>query len=426
MMPRVPTMRYALNVDVLGVRRETRGERVGRLRVRRDVNRIGGLLLWGYAASIAAFYGIVWWRTRADSQRAELPLAERSPSGGAAQWPHVSVIVPARDEARNIRRSVESLLAQDYPNFDVLVVDDASSDRTPEILREIAAIHPHGIRLRTLRVEHLPAGWAGKPHALHTGAAQAEGEWLLFSDADTYHAPDALRCAIATALRQGDDLLSLASRQELPDFWGRVLMPLAYMGIAMQYPAAEVNAPDSPIAIANGQYLLIRKAMYDRLGGFATPAMRATVVDDRDLAREVKRAGGRLQMVDGRGLVSTRMYRGLREHWRGWGKNVYAGSRGGPLFYLLMVTGLPIVTVVPLALLLVGLLTRRRQVTAAGGLASGAELAYRVWLDRDMGVPRPYALSQPLAGVIFTGILVRGLWRKLTGRGVEWKGREYR
>lgn len=387
---------------------------------------MSGLLLWGYAATIAAFYGIVWWRTRADSQRAVLPRARQPQSKSGEPWPRVSVIVPARDEERNIRRSVESLLAQDYSNFDVLVVDDASTDRTPEVLREIAATHPHGNRLRTLRVEKLPAGWAGKPHALHTGAAQADGEWLLFSDADTHHAPDALSCAVATALRQGDDLLSLASRQELPDFWGRVLMPMAYMGIGMQYPAAEVNAPDSPIAIANGQFLLIRKAMYDRLGGFATPAMRTTVVDDRDLAREVKRAGGRLQMVDGRGLVSTRMYRGLREHWHGWGKNVYAGSRGGPLFYLLMIAGLPIVTLVPLALLLAGLLTRRKQVTAAGAVASAVELAYRAWLDRELGVPRPYALSQPLAGAIFTGILVRGLWRKLTGRGVEWKGREYR
>jgi chlorobactene glucosyltransferase len=386
------------------------------------------VLLWGYATSIAAFYGVVWWRTRGERTRAEPPsirVGGTPAAGEGERWPRVSVIVPARDEERNIRRSVESLLAQDYPNYDVLVVDDASTDRTPAILREVAATHPHGARLRTLRLDSLPAGWAGKPHALQSGAEQADGEWLLFSDADTRHQPDALRCAVASALHDGDDLLSLGTRQELPDFWGRVLMPMAYMGISLQYPAAKVNSPESSIAIANGQYLLIRKAIYDKLGGYATPAMRATVVDDRDLAREVKRAGGRLRMVDGRGLVSTRMYRGLGEHWRGWGKNVYAGSRGGPLFYLLMVAGLPMVTIVPFALALVGVLARRRQVVAAGTLAAGATLAYRAWLDREQGVPWYYAMTHPLAGAIFTGILARGLWRKLTGRGVEWKGREY-
>jgi hypothetical protein len=132
-----------------------------------------------------------------------------------------------------------------------------------------------------------------------------------------------------------------------------------------------------------------------------------------------------MEMVDGRGLVTTRMYRGLREHWRGWGKNAYAGSRGGAAFFLLMIAGLPLVTIIPFALVLGGLAARRGRVIAAGGAASAAALAYRAWLQHEMRVPWRYVWTLPLAGAVFTGILCRGVWRSLTHQGVEWKGRSY-
>jgi chlorobactene glucosyltransferase len=388
-------------------------------------HRLGRLAVWGYAAGIGAFYAVAYLRTRSDATTAREHASSVSSAAVPAALPLVSVILPARDEERNIRTSVVSLLEQDYPSVEVIVVDDASTDRTPAILREIAAEHPYGKQLRVVRTEELPPGWAGKPHAIHTGASVARGEWLLLTDADTWHAPDALRTAVACALRDGMDLFSYGTTQELPDFWGRVLMPLAYMGIAMQYPAASVNDPTSPIAIANGQYILIKRALYDKLGGYASERLRQTVLDDRDLARATKQAGARMEMVDGRSLVSTRMYRGLAEHWRGWSKNAYAGSRGGAAFFVLMIAGLPLVTIVPFALALIGALTGRRQIAAAGGTATVAALAYRAWLQHEMHVPWRYVWTMPLAGAIFTGILGHGFWRSLTRRGVEWKGRSY-
>lgn len=383
---------------------------------------LGNLVLWSYAVGIVGFYGITYLRTRADSAS---DMESDSGRLDIGKLPRVSVILPARDEERNIRRSVTSLLEQEYPDFEVIVVDDASTDRTPAILREIAATHPHGERLRVLRVADLPPGWAGKPHAIHTGASAATGGWLLLTDADTHHAPETLRSAVMRALRDGMDLFSYGTTQELPDFWGRVLMPTAYMGIAMQYPAASVNDPTSPVALANGQYILLKRALYEKLGGYASASLRRTVLDDRDLARATKQSGARMEMVDGHGLVSTRMYRGLGEHWRGWGKNVYAGSRGGTPFFLLMIAGLPLVTIVPFALVLGGLLARRGQVVVAGGIATMAAVAYRAWLQRGMCVPWRYVWTVPVAGAVFTGILGRGLWRSLTGRGIEWKGRSY-
>jgi chlorobactene glucosyltransferase len=397
------------------------------------------LLLWSYVACVVAFYAVLYRRTLGGikgayavaSEPAATPASqlagrpETAPTQ-AGQWPLVSIIVPARDEERNIRGCVESLLEQDYPNFEVLVVDDGSTDATPELLRAIQHQHPQGARLEVLRVETLPEGWAGKPHALHTGAVMADGQWLLFTDADTRHRPQALRFAVTSAEERGVDLLSLTTTQDVPDFWGRVLMPMAYLGISMQYPLEQVNDPSSAVAIANGQYILLNAAMYKRIGGYASSRLRATVLDDRDLAREVKRVHGRPELVDGRSLVHTRMYHNLREHWNGWSKNAYAGSRGGPLFYLLMIAGLPLLCIVPFALLLFGLVSRRRRWIVTGGIPVAATIAYRTRLNREVHVPWRYIWTHPLAAAVFTGILAHSLWRKWSGRGVQWKSRTIR
>lgn len=385
-------------------------------------------LVYAYAASVAAFYVTVAVRTRAPrSQQGDSPSAATDDSVAGARdvaLPFVSIVVPARDEERNIRSCVETLLAQDYPTFEIIVVDDGSTDATPHIADELVARHAGGEHpIRLLRVETLPEGWAGKPHALYTGARAARGSWLLFTDADTRHAPAALRTAMRTALADSADLLSLGTQQDLPDFWGRVIMPLVYMGISMMYPPRQVNDPHSKVAIANGQFILLRRSVYERIGGYGSPRLRATVLDDRDLAREVKHSGGRLEMVDGRQLVQTRMYHSLREHWNGWGKNAYAGSRGGLAFYLLMIVGLPAICVMPFALLLAGALVRRGDWTLAGGASVAATIAYRTSLNRELGVPWRYVWTHPLAAAIFTGVLARSFWRVATGRGVTWSGR---
>ena len=398
------------------------------------------LLLWGHALSIALFYLIVWRRTapEKEQQNTQPSRQSKNPLDQPANKPFVSIVVPMRNEERNVRRCVTSLLAQECAGvctYEILVVDDDSTDGTGRVLKELAAAHPHGDRLRVLRLEHLPAGWAGKPHALHAGVQATQGDWLLFTDADTWHDPQALRSALQRAIADHIDLFSFGSAQDLPGFWEKTLMPLAYLGIALQYPPRLVNDPTSPIAIANGQYILIRRSVYDALGGYARPEMRGTVVDDRDLARLVKQSGFRLRFVDGRDLLHVQMYRGLRETWRGWRKNVYLGSRGGLAFVLLELIGLPQVTIIPFLLPLLALraLLRRKPVfgLAAGELAAAAlvelapVLAYRVWEDREVDVPWYYALTHPLAGAVFEGILAQSTWQVLTRQGVEWRGRRY-
>jgi len=389
------------------------------------------LTLWAHAISMLGFYFVIWRRAKPPAAR---PIQDKAspPAGGVS----VAIIVPARNEERNIRRCVTSLLEQetaDKERYEALVVDDASTDGTGRILEEMTHSHPHGDRLRTLRLETLPAGWAGKPHALHAGVQQTQSDWLLFTDADTWHAPQALHAALTQASGDNIDLFSFGTAQELPGFWERVLMPLAYLGISMQYPPKLVNDPTSHVAIANGQYLLIRRSVYEALGGYARPDLRGTLLDDRDLARLVKQHGYRLRFVDGRDLVRVRMYRGLGETWRGWRKNVFLGSRGGLAFVLLQLIGLPMVTLAPFLLPLALLFSKMRralrlssrEACAAALLELAPPLAYRWWEDRALEVPWYYAFTHPLAGALFAGILAQSAWQVLSGKGVDWRGRRY-
>ena len=395
-------------------------------------------LLWSHVLGVVGFYLVLWFRTNPNGGKRETTGRAGSTFDATEtnKGRTVSVIVPARNEEHNIRRCVESLLEQDYDDYEVIVVDDGSTDGTPLILDELMASHPHGERLYVLRLRNdLPKGWAGKPHAIHKGTQEAPGDWLLFTDADTWHAPGALQFAMTKALNEGIDLLSLVTKQELPGFWNKVMMPMAYIGITLQYPIKLVNDPQSQVALANGQYILLRRAVYDILGGYARPDLRNTLLDDRDLARIVKKNGFRLQLADGHGLVRVRMYRSLEETWRGWRKNVFLGSRGGIAFVLLQLIGLPIVTIIPFLLPLIGWLkggSRRKgdsistgELYSAALLELGPILAYRRWIDKVLNVPWYYAFTHPLAGALFEGVLAQSTWRVLMRKGVDWRGRHY-
>jgi chlorobactene glucosyltransferase len=404
------------------------------------------LLLWSYASVVAGFYAVLWFRTnpgqgRRVSESAKGAEGSTRPSMRSKGKKAVSIIVPARNEERNIRRVVTSLLEQNYENYEVIVVDDASSDDTPRILDEIAHTHPHAHQLYVLRLRDLPPGWAGKPYALHAGVQEAQGDWLLFTDADTWHAPNALSTAVETATAEDIDMLSLGTTQELPGFWEKVLMPMAYLGISMQYPLKQVNDPNSSVALANGQFILLRRSVYELLGGYARPDLRATLLDDRDLAHVVKSNGYCLRFLDGGDLVRVHMYQDFGEAWRGWRKNVFLGSRGGLPFVLLQLIGLPLFVILPFLLPLLAWRQGRRsrsapqnevhrsvtatELTAASVVSLGPLLAYRIWINKALRVPWHYALTHPLAGAIFEGILAQSTWRVLTGKGVDWRGRAY-
>ncbi|MGH2502044.1 MAG: glycosyltransferase, partial [Ktedonobacterales bacterium] len=243
----------------------------------------------------------------------------------------VSIIVPARDEMDNIKPCIQSLLGQRIADnsvgvesgVELIAVDDASTDGTSEMLDDIAS--GASGRLRVIHLHETPPGWAGKPYALHTGVEQARGTWLLFTDADTRWQPDAVAALVAFAEEHHVDLLTTFPRQILSSPLERVVAPeLVATLFALTSPVA-VNSPRRrDAALANGQCILLRRAVYEAIGGFARPEMRGVILDDAALASAVKRARYRLQVSAGQDLLTVRMYPSARAAWQGWLRNITA------------------------------------------------------------------------------------------------------
>ena len=243
--------------------------------------------------------------------------------------PSLSIIVPARNEERNIARCVNSLLATWHPDFEVIAVDDRSSDATRGILDAIAQRDP---RLKVVAGSQLPDGWVGKPWALTQGARIARGAWLLFTDADTEHGPLAASSALVCALENGYGVVSLLTDQQTVGLAERLLLPTILFVIMLGIgPTDDVNDPRKPdVAIFNGQYILVSRVAYDAIGGHET--VRGEIAEDLELARRFKRDGRfRIFLAGADGLVSTRMYRSFMELWQGFVKNFAIGARGQAL-----------------------------------------------------------------------------------------------
>jgi chlorobactene glucosyltransferase len=344
--------------------------------------------------------------------------------------PFISICVPARNEERNIRRCVEAILVQTYLNFEVIVLDDRSTDSTPQILSELAACDP---RIRVISGSQLPPGWAGKPHALVQAASAARGDWLCFIDADTFLTRNALAAVIVRAVETNADMFTLMTGQIMLTFWERAVLPLVMLGLSIGFSPRKVNDPNRKDAIANGQFILINRAVYNAIGGYE--AIKDSIVDDKDLAKLAKSSGYRLVVADGRQVASTRMYTSLPDLWEGWTKNIYLGLRDDRGLLLLGAFGAFLAFTAAIVLpvwILLGLYL----VGAGGGLEGGVVLLegillwgylifWRARASRDMGIPAWYAFTTPIGAGVFAAMMVTSAWNVLSGRGVTWKGRTY-
>jgi glycosyltransferase involved in cell wall biosynthesis len=371
------------------------------------------------------------WITRViaiHSASARGPVLSRDTAPDAAPAGRISIIVPARDEEANIAAALETLRAQDYPDVEILVVDDRSSDRTAEIVRAIVAADP---RVRLLQVQALPPGWFGKPHALHVGAAEARGEWLLFVDADCRQAPHSARAAAGFLAAHGGDMLSLWPVLEMHGFWENAVQPVAGSVLVAWFRPAWVNRPQRRAAFANGQYIMIRRATYEAVGGYAS--VRSALVEDIALARRVKRLGHRLWNVVVADLFTTRMYDSLGAMAGGWTR-IYAGAFRNPFWMAAVLVLTPLFTLAPMAAL----------AAAAAAMAGGtvrlfwpalfalnlATLGMVVVTMRRymiLGRANPwYLLYYPVSVALTVGFLAGALLHTLGLRGVRWRGRTYK
>jgi chlorobactene glucosyltransferase len=286
----------------------------------------------------------------------------------------ISICVPASNEERNIRACVKSILAQDYPNFEVIVLEDRSTDATPEILHSFL-MEPDGARvplsdlkervpsLQIIRGSDPPKGWAGKPHALFQASASARGEWLCFVDADTFLSPATLSSCYAKAIEIKADMFTILTFQVIGSFWEKVVMPIVMTALSVGFSPRKVNNPKSKDAIANGQFILIKPSVYDAVGGHER--IKYQIVEEKAIAEQVKWNGYRLIVADGYALARTRLIL--------WAIVVYARAR----------------------------------------VAIG------------LGISPWYALTLPLGAAVFAAMMFTSTWKILFGKGVTWKGRMY-
>jgi chlorobactene glucosyltransferase len=342
--------------------------------------------------------------------------------GPADGLPFLSIVVPARNEERQIETCVRSLLSQEYGEFEIVVVDDRSSDATKSIADRLASEYP---RVRVVEGEELPAGWVGKPWALAQGMRAARGSWLLFTDADTEHHPYACASAMRYALAKDLSFLSVLPTQRFETLAERAFLPTILWMIAFGVGSLDaINDPGrAGAAIFNGQYILCERTALETIGGHER--VRASIAEDYDMARIIKRDGRfRAMLAGANDLVHTRMYRSFAEIWGGFSKNLYHGLKEHPRHGVLAVLALAAISPLP-------------EIALARALAK-AEYAKALWLAADIAAtaaaaelgmrrsrfPRGSGLWLPLGAATMLAIVVNSAIVHRTGN-VRWRGRIY-
>ena len=370
---------------------------------------VGGLL----ARAIGQYrhYEVI----RARSERFDEPL------------PIMNVIVPARNEAENIRRCIEAIRRQDYPNAQlrILIVDDDSQDDTARIAADLARVDP---RIRVLMAPALPPGWLGKPNACWHAARHAEGEWLCFIDADTTACPLLLRTALQIARERSLDLLSFQPFQELLSFWERLLLPTGFFVLAFTQDLRRTNDPAMPDASVNGQFMLIRRSVYQQVGGHARVFDQPA--EDSALARAIKSSGHRIAVLGTHGLLQTRMYTALPPLWHGTARQAAMLLRSSARLVAVALAAL-LLAVATLALPAWGLQATISAPTAmniaslAIALTASASLfGTHIGAARYFRIPFWYGLLFPLGYSLGSAVLLYSAWQ-YSHRRVIWKGRTY-
>ena len=344
--------------------------------------------------------------------------------------PLITVCIPARNEERNIRACVEAILKQDYPNFEIIVLDDRSTDSTEFILADIAS---KDSRLHPISGSDLPSGWAGKPHALYQASKSARGEWLCIVDADTFISPETLSSCYAKATETNADMFTIMTFQILGSFWEKTVMPLVMTALSVGFSPRKVNDPNTKDAIANGQFIFIKRSTYDAIGGHES--VKNSIVEDKAISEQVKWNGHRLIVADGMKLASTRMYTSLPEMWEGWTKNIYLGLRDQAGLLWLGVFGAFLAIMAAIALPIWPLLGLLWYSNGGEWLALGVVIeSFAMWaylifvrarIARNMKISTWYALTTSLGAGVFGAMMLTSAWKVISRTGITWKGRIY-
>jgi cellulose synthase/poly-beta-1,6-N-acetylglucosamine synthase-like glycosyltransferase len=333
-----------------------------------------------------------------------------------SRCPKISLIFAARDEEEKLPHALPTLAGIDYPNLEILAVDDRSTDATPRILDEFAAAHP---RFHALHVADLPSGWLGKPHALDTAYRASTGEWLLFTDADVKFQPDALRRCVTFIQEKQLDHLTLFGDVEMSGFWDRALIPFFGMAFQLAIQPQSVADPTSRSYVGVGAFQMVRRSAYESSGTHRRLAME--VLDDVKLGKIVKLGGFRSAVAVAQAAVSVRWHAGFTNLVRGVEKNFFAGAGFSLPSALAQIFALLAFHVFPLLALLFG----HGWIRVIAGVGFLIPLMFQAAVDYVMRVPLFYALTFPLSATMFAFMLARSTFLALSRRGIFWRGTFY-
>ena len=345
-----------------------------------------------------------------------LPWLKDFAPAADADCPRISILFAARDEEKKLPAALATLVAIDYPNLQIVAVDDRSTDATAAILDEFAANHP---QLRVVHVRELPPGWLGKPHALQQAYESSSGEWLVFTDADVKYQPDALRRVVSLARACKLDHLALLGDVDRAGFWDNVLITFFGMSFQLATDLYQVSNPNSRAYVGVGAFQMLRRTAYEACGAHHRLAME--VIDDMKLGKLVKQAGFRSGVAVAQDAVSVEWHMGLRNLVLGLEKNFFAAAGFSVAKVVAQVTSLLLFNVAPF----VGLPFGHGWIRVLAAISVAIALGFHLGGDVVMRVPPWYCATLPLAAVVFAYILLRSTVITLRQGGIYWRGTFY-
>ncbi|MGH9740757.1 MAG: glycosyltransferase [Candidatus Acidiferrum sp.] len=346
----------------------------------------------------------------------KLPWIKNFAPAKDADCPEISILFAARNEEEKLPAALATLAELDYPQLEMIAVNDRSEDATGRILEEFAAAHPC---FRTVHVAELPAGWLGKPHALQKAYETSSGEWLLFTDADVRFKPDALRRAVTLAKSRNLDHLTLFGDVEMHGFWEKTL--ITFFGFAFQLSTDphRVGDPRSRAYMGVGAFQLLKRSTYEAAGTHRRLAME--VVDDMKLGKIVKRAGFRSGIGIAQDAVSVRWHAGLGNLIRGVTKNFFAAANFNVAYVAAAITGLLLLNITPL----LGIFLGHGWIRIFAAISVAVALGMACGVDVVMRVSPLFALTFPLGALLVCYMLLRSTVVTLRQGGITWRGTFY-
>ena len=336
-------------------------------------------------------------------------------------WPRLSVVIPACNEAANLESAVATLLQQDYPGLQIILVDDRSSDGTRDIVERLANEDP---RIRAIHVETLPPGWLGKVHALHRGVEQASGDWLLFTDADVHFAAGTLRRAVAFVLYQRVDHLALIPRTILKSFWLELAVNTFGLLFFITTRAASVNRPGSKAFIGIGAFNLVNAERFHRTVGFEW--LRLEPGDDVGLGMMIKQSGGTTRLAFAYEDLSLQWYSSVTAMFKGLEKNLFGpGSHYRWWLMLFRVGIIWALVAAPYFSLALGLAHGLAPLWIAGAAAISMQLIFAVCFVADRKAKGLVLLLFPVGVLLITAMMLHAGYRCVKNGGIDWRGTHY-